>query len=374
LTVLLFFSISAQAEVILSSQAEITNKLQVNSKIKIGATEKAWLLADQPTTGYYNPDKSFRYNSAGNPISVQHVAIGLYQVFIPGMGTMNGSTHVTAYGGNHRCKPTNLYAGSLGLTIFVRCWDNGNLADGKFTLLFYKQNGISTVLEDGYVFANDPSSADYIPDPARQWNSKGGTNTIQRLDVGQYQITMPKLNTIGGTVLVTAFGWGSERCKVVNWAPRTQGTVIRANCFAANGSAVDTRFTISYMSDVIMGEYSVLGYFKGAYVWANSPTNLFYTPSATYQHNNATIDLTKIIRYNTGAYEVGFRSLPGSDSTSSQVTAYGRGNEYCNIDKWYESRGRTLAYYQCYSNSGLPVDSKFTATYLTNERIPLVFK
>jgi hypothetical protein len=67
-----------------------------------------------------------------------------------------------------------------------------------------------------YLLADQPTSSSYTPPLAYQFNSSGATNTVVRTGVGAYTATLPFLAAYTGHVQVTAYGTGSERCKVVN--------------------------------------------------------------------------------------------------------------------------------------------------------------
>ena len=55
----------------------------------------------------------------------------------------------------------------------------------------------------------------------------------------------------------------------------------------------------------------------------------------------------------------GFGAI-GSNGGHPQVTAYGVLNRYCEVDSW----GGDSVDVRCYSGSGLPADSQYTALYL----------
>ena len=99
----------------------------------------------------------------------------------------------------------------------------------------------------GYVWANNPTAASYTPSSAYSFNSAGAPITITRSASGQYQVTFSELGgsgIFGGNVQVTAYGSGSEICKVVSWASGGGNFVVNVRCFTAAGAAVDTRYTV----------------------------------------------------------------------------------------------------------------------------------
>ena len=87
---------------------------------------------------------------------------------------------------------------------------------------------------------------------ARQFNSSSITwnyNTLKRLGVGVYGVQFHDQPLGYGDVQVTAYGYGSEYCKVANWNP-TDGVQVR--CFSSSEVPVDTDFdvTILYSSNL----------------------------------------------------------------------------------------------------------------------------
>ena len=89
-----------------------------------------------------------------------------------------------------------------------------------------------------FVWANQPSSASYLPSPAYQWNSRHSftaVNTITRTAVGSYTVRLPDLGAVSGTVLVTAYGPGTNNCKVLGWGPSGTAQLVNVRCFTATG-------------------------------------------------------------------------------------------------------------------------------------------
>src|SRR5712691_4781696 len=100
-----------------------------------------------------------------------------------------------------------------------------------------------------YLWADQPTSPSYTPPLAYQFNSSAATNTVVRTGVGAYTAMLPYLGAIAGTVHVTAYGTGSEACKVASWSPgypfvNTQWVNVR--CFTSAGVPADARFTMTY--------------------------------------------------------------------------------------------------------------------------------
>jgi hypothetical protein len=206
----------------------------------------------------------------------------------------------------------------------------------------------------GYVWANQPTAASYTPSTAYQTNSSGAVNTITRSGTGVYAVRFPNIGASAGMVHVTAYGGGSENCKVANWGPSGAVQIVNVRCFNSAGSPVDTSFTASYVQSAADAGY--LGH-----VWANQPTTASYTPSAAYQYNAKGLANT-ITRGAAGSYVV---RLPGLGITGGdvKVTAYGSTNDLCKVGNWTVSGSDQLVRVLCFTTAGAPVDTYFTMTF-----------
>jgi hypothetical protein len=236
----------------------------------------------------------------------------------------------------------------------------------------------------GYVWANQTTTtACYAPDRNYQSNLRYPTNTICRTGVGAYQrgcpntithptpgsgaytVRLPGLGAPAGHVQVTAYGYSSERCKVVSWGPSGPDQLVNIQCSTSAGSPVDTRYIMTYVQSI-----DVFGNGSGntginiatGYAWADQPTaSGCYTPSLPYQYNNYGA-INTICRIGFGDYKVNFpnQNLNYGDV---QVTAYGSGQEYCKVKYWNPSDGVRV---QCYNAAGAPADTFYTVTFLEN--------
>lgn len=344
------------------------------------AVVRAWLFADQPATEHYVPRLYLTTGIFGT--GVTRFGEGRYLVEFGGLGTPGGMVQVTAVGDNRHCKVeqwgfqtrSDGFPGSL--SVWVRCFKpDGQLSDSKFNVLFYKENRPLASNANAYLWANEPNIAikkPYIPRPDYQWNSKSLTNTVQRLGTGYYEATLPGLNTSGGTVLVTAYGVGPERCKVADWSRHDTATVVSVRCFDSIGAAVNTPFTLSFMTDVLLGteltlvDHDVLG---GGFVWASNPAEMDYIPPLTRQYTTIE-EAISIHLISTGQYRVHipglFPLLPNPSLTDTALaTASGVGNGYCVIQRWSLSADPDV-FVNCFDTNGRPSATQFTLTYLVN--------
>ena len=101
--------------------------------------------------------------------------------------------------------------------------------------------------KSGYVWANEPASASYIPSSTFSFNSSGGAISITRSGVGAYNVRFSGLGSAatGGNVLVTAYGGVSETCKVVNWNAAGADFVVNVRCFSSTGASADSQYSIN---------------------------------------------------------------------------------------------------------------------------------
>jgi hypothetical protein len=285
--------------------------------------------------------------------TVRRVGTGRYRLDVTnfsGDSGNGGNVQVTAVGNtssNRHCKVESWGNSSSTQMIDVRCFSTqGNPQDSRFALSFVRRGS-----RRGYVWANNPSSASYVPDRFFSHNSAGGVNTISRSGPGVYSVTLPGLAGNGGNVQVTAYGVPSDYCKVSSWGGSPLRVGVR--CFNAAGTPVDTRFSAIFEESPID--------FPGAFAWADQPLNPFYTPSLAYQQNVRGGPVT-IQRTATGTYWVRF---PGGIKPGVPlVTAYGSGSERCRVfsieDRTSDPAQSIYVQLRCSRSNGQLVDTRFS--------------
>lgn len=209
------------------------------------------------------------------------------------------------------------------------------------------------------------STGDYIPHASYAYNSRGGTLRVVNVSTGDYRVDITHFTGSGGNVQVSAYGYGSERCKVRNWYPSATNTLsINIRCHDVAGNLVNTRFIALYNSQ----QLTTPGGQWGAYLWTDSPSaTSSYTPSATYQWNASGL-LSTVVRTSTGNYNVTLTGQTSEFPSSLLVTAYGDGSEYCKLVNWGTGSTSTsnMAYVRCFAANGQPADSRFTLSYFTS--------
>jgi hypothetical protein len=299
-------------------------------------------------------------------------------VYMPDLGGSDGNVQVTAYGSdNTHCKVALWSSLGSERSIEVRCFNSaGNAADARFTVL-YQGHGPFDVYAEGaaaYLWANSPTSASYTPSALYQFNSEGGTNTITRTAAGTYDVRLAGISTQGGTVLVTAYGTSSDRCKVGSWLPSGADTVVRVYCHSVAGLPTDSMFTLSYTVDTVpVGAGDRYGSLYGAYTWTGGSVPGTTALSSTYSWSVFSASVGTRTRVSTGRYTVTFDGLSWAPDTRTLalVTAYGSSAGYCKVESWLESAGDTVVNVRCYDGSGVLADSMFDLTFQTT-MVPLI--
>lgn len=116
---------------------------------------------------------------------------------------------------------------------------------GAFVLLLAVSS--SAFAQVGYAWANQPSAANYNPDPLYAYNSARGSIGIRRNGVGKYTVRFGRLGGKGkggGHVQVTAYGGGGATCKVGRWNYKRPDFVVQITCRKADGRHADSHYTV----------------------------------------------------------------------------------------------------------------------------------
>jgi hypothetical protein len=342
----------------------------------------------QDTTGDFDPYPQYSYNSSGGVNHIQQLDTGLYDVHFLGLGHGAGvgwgNAQVTAYGfGTERCNLASEVETPDEVTVRVQCRDLlGNPADTQFTVAYERRPDTPWIgMEGGYVYADSmapPPPGTWTPISFLQWDSIGGTVTIDHNAPGDYLVTFPGQDFHGGTVQVTAgdVGYGDPAvfgpfCKATSWWVANANQYVYVNCYSPGSDAgpmVDAPFwlTFSRRSPNNIPTYT--------YAWANQPTADSYTPDLTYQHgmvhsecgDTPTSAPVTISRWSAGYYTVAFPDMgPSGRSfpTNVQVSGYGFDMNTCKVSGW--SGGGTTVYAGvfCFDATGAPADAYFTIAF-----------
>jgi hypothetical protein len=208
----------------------------------------------------------------------------------------------------------------------------------------------------GYVWAGAPTTPSYSPSAAWSYNAKGGTNAVQRLGAGRYQVTFPGLGVPGGSAMVTAQGYLTHRCVVENWLPSGADEQVLVRCTDRTGAPVDVAFDATFVN-----EDSALGTSQASgYSWVNGalPTG---PVSAAYSFNSTGRAQTLTHVAGSGTYEVTFTGLSLPDGVPHIVPQdYLGSGSTCRV--WsYVATGATGARVtvRCETVAGVPADGSF---------------
>lgn len=327
-------------------------------------TRVGWVWADQPDVlGTYTPDLSYSYNSNNGAVEITNSATGVSVVNFKKMKSTDATNVlVTAYDTNGYCTIGSWTASDDNETATVLCFDAAGAPHNEHFDLVY-QSHVGTFGDSSrgtaFLWANQQTAASYTPDTNYQFNSTGGTNTIVRNEVGDYTVTVPGLDKIGGHVQVSAYGQVAARCKVSGWEQGEVGTTIGVRCFDATGAASDQRFTLVYARSLPIA-YEDAAHTFGVYGWADKPNaTKAYKLSKTYQYNGMTSGKLKASRSAKGAFAVTIPGSPTYDTSDMLVTAYGSDNSYCNVFDWLP----LLA--NCYAQGGKATNTQFDVSFQT---------
>jgi hypothetical protein len=186
---------------------------------------------------------------------------------------------------------------------------------------------------------------------------------VERPGTGIYDISFDGLtrNVVGGSadhVQVTAYGDGTNWCKVGGWDSGAEDLSLTVRCFTPSGTPADAAFS------VLLVERGRAGNRRLGYVWANGQTSdVLYTPTAAWNYNSTNVSNTAI-RHSPGVYEVNWVGLGQlaqiSTAETNLITAHGSDSTYCQVEGW----GGAGTVFHCYAPDGTPANSQFTAMWI----------
>ncbi len=305
------------------------------------------------------------YNSLGLANTASRVGNGQYQVFFGGLAGTQGHVQVTAVGAvDKHCKVLSWGPSGTSQRVSVRCFERstGALADNYFNVVYiHAGSSQQPGSELAYLLANQPTTTDYLAPVNYQHNSSRARNRIRKVGLGTYDVTLPGLSGVAGTVHVTAYGAGSPICNVGGWGPSGTSTVVRVNCYQTGGAAVNTRFTLAYLRDMSLASNPNE---RGAYVWSYQQ-NGDYTTNSAYQYNSKTTSQVAVTYWGPGSYVLTLQLMPPTEKTIATATAYGS-NRNCTVANGLASGSDTNVRVNCYAPDGSPADSRFTLSFSTN--------
>jgi hypothetical protein len=324
------------------------------------ASQWGWVTAREPKTASYTPDASDRGNSSGGVNTVRRTSKGNYVIHMPGLaatGTARGMAHATAMSSARRvCVVDEWFAVGAEEVVHVRCYAlNGSDGDSRFTVNFLQARGVSGRI--AYAWANQPSApGSYTPNGSYQYDSKGGSITVNHTGTGRYRVTLPHLGTSVGAVLVAAVG-APAICRFSAVATSGPDKAVTVVCRDLAGALANAQFTITYVSGTgLKGP----GAKRQAYVFAKRPTTASYEPAAVDRYSTSGL-VPNVQRTGTGKYVVTF---PGQkDGGSAHATAVSGGAARCVINYIRNTSAPAQIGIGCYVGDGVGVDVPFTMVW-----------
>lgn len=240
----------------------------VHYRVGGGDTERgAYLWANDATSPGYTPTSTFYFNGNRGSATISRIGTGDYQVTLPGLGEVGaserGSVQATAYSGAGvvsllRARVSGWFTSGNDLRVTVRTLNAAGVpADARFTMS-YQQVAAPIPSHQGsgaHVWANDASAASYAPSAA--YTDSNGTagpadsETIDRLGVGYYAVHLPNLIPQGSSIaMATTHGLTAAYASIAGWGgDLPTGTRVRVRTYDTNGSPVDARFTLLYLTN-----------------------------------------------------------------------------------------------------------------------------
>ncbi len=210
----------------------------------------AYVRADQPTTGSYQPPAAQVQNPGGGATTVSRLSLGRYSVTFAGFGGpqvpspgSGGNVQVTSMSsGNARCRVSSWSYSSS--SVQVQCLDtSGSPVDAQFSLLWMLPDERFD-RDISYAWSNVLATSFFEPSSLYSSNPANGAVWGSWSTTGRYVIEFDQLSTLGGVtgghVQVTAYGGGSARCEVRSWGSETNFV----DCFDTAGAATNGRFSL----------------------------------------------------------------------------------------------------------------------------------
>lgn len=357
------------------------------------SVDRGWVRLDNPSPTLmtaHTPPLAYQYNTSGLTNTVMRTGTGTYRVRFPNVLTFSWGTTV-GQRGNVQITSRGLYGEWCNVSswrnyiytveVNVNCFDKtGMPANTKFEILYLNNRHWSQLC--AYLTTSDPTASVETPSLNLSLVSRRIPATVTRTATGCYSVVLREMKSLGsfsfatpyfesGTTQVTAFGTGSEYCKVSTWYHLGDYRTVVVKCFDKSGAPADSRFSMAHAS----GE--LLAWPHMAYLWmhdANSAIGTWVATASKYQYNTrfptfSTATAITSRRTATGKYDVLIPGQSASDKTAALVTARGTGSERCNIINWFAVTGGTLAQVTCFNSMGGLTNAQFTMSYMTDDLI-----
>ncbi|MFC4588495.1 hypothetical protein [Sphaerisporangium corydalis] len=314
------------------------------------------------------PDLSRQAGSwpAADTVTVSSGAVGEVIVRFPKIGTTStgspGVAHVTAVSpGADWCQVEKWWPAGGDELVAVRCYHYGGIPVFRmFSIVFEASSGtLSGGPALGYLHWNGTAVAS-------RYSSVASPITVTSMGLGSWKVVFNGLGsaTLAGNVQVTAVnGAAAARCKVGNWVSFPGSQQVQVSCRDGSFSLFDTGWTITYHRErAITGRAFPPKNF--AYTYDNMPGSAGpYAPVPVAVNYNSKAMVNSVQTAGAGRRLVRFPQV-GLLPNHVQATAYGLGEEYCNLmSPWAVVAGDVIMNSVACYNGPILVDQPSLVTY-----------
>lgn len=309
----------------------------------IVAPIEGYVWGSQPNSPNYIAATGYEYNSAGGTVQITRSAVGTYHVRFAGMAGAGGVAHVSAYGNSAVCTVTSWTASLGDEVVNLKCFTAAGIpTDSRFIAhVTNRTDGVR-----GYLWSNDatPPAAGYTPSAQYSYDSTSQPITVAATDVGQYTVDLGAFGQdsgglwTSGTLRITAYGSDPAHCQALEPEAFADPEIIRVRCYDANGSAVNTRFALSYTRGIVPVSATV--------------DNHWFVPAVAGWSSPAGV-APAVSGLGIGDYLISF---PGAGSLGGHAFASIMGTPpmYCVIQSWTVNAGAMNLRVRCFSPGGAP--------------------
>jgi hypothetical protein len=223
-----------------------------NRKPAAGAFSYAWSSDATPPAGGYTPPASWSHDSAGEPVTIESVAVGRYRVYLGSVSASDfhdGYFRATAYGAAPvRCEVLDPALQDPGM-VPVNCYDiDGFEVNSRFTLSYSR---------DLTVLATATPSASALVWPSNGgpvvvdgWLNPGGMPTATELGEGSFLVTFPGAAAPRGHAIASVFSTPPAYCNVAGWWPWGADLQVWVNCYDGSEHELEPvlAFNVAFMA------------------------------------------------------------------------------------------------------------------------------
>lgn len=213
-----------------------------------------WLDTPAPTGTPHIPPAGYAYAPGGAP-TITRTALATYAAGFPGLPPANaldgGHAMVSAYDVSGRRCRVQSWTGTPIVTIGCTS-AQGTPQNAQFTAAFIRRGFLAS--GEFYLWADQPASAGYAPDPSYAHNTLGTTIWVSRSSVGSYEVQVPggaSANGHLGGFHVAAYNDDAVCGMQSVTADTATGLLtIGVTCEAATGAAINSRFLLARLTNV----------------------------------------------------------------------------------------------------------------------------